>query len=344
MAQINKSSDYFNTKLYTGTGSSQAVTGVGFQPDWLWIKNRGTADENIVFDSVRGVDKRLLTDGTQSELTTTNHLSSFDSDGFTVPGLSANTGASSNNYVAWNWLASNTTASNTDGSITSTVSANTTSGFSIVSWTGSGANATIGHSLGAVPKMIIIRRRTGSTTNWIVYHESIGNNNELFLNLTNASTSSTRFQSTSPTSSVFSVSSNSAVNESSQSHIAYCFSEKKGFSKAFSYTGNGSTDGSFCYLGMKPSFVLLKETGNANNWMIFDNKRSPFNLMDDFISPDISDAETTGNANNRMDMLSNGFKTRGTGSATNRSGGTYIGIAFAENPIVGSNGVPSCAR
>ena len=342
---LDKPSDYFNTKLYVGDGTtSNAITGVGFQPDWVWTKNRTNARGHGLFDSVRGADKWLQSNNNLAEQLEGEGYGvlSFDTDGFTV-GNGTGTNESGSNMVAWNWLASNTTASNTDGSITSTVSANTTSGFSIVSYTGTGANATIGHGLGVAPKMIITKAR-GTTNNWGTYHESLGNTDAVFLNLTNATdTASTYWNNTSPTSSVFSVGSAAGTNPSA-TMIAYCFAEKKGFSKFGSYTGNGSTDGTFVYTGMSPSFVLLKETSNANNWMLFDNKRSSFNLRDDFISPDIADAEYTGNANNRLDMLSNGFKIRGTGSATNRSGSNFIYMAFAESPFTTSTGIPTTAR
>ena len=335
---IKKPSDYFNTKLYTGTGSSQAVTGVGFQPDWLWIKNRSDAQENIVFDSVRGVEKRLLTDGTQAELTTTNHLSSFDSDGFTVPGLSNNTGASSNNYVSWNWLASNTTASNTVGDINSTVSVNTTSGFSIVSWTGTGANATVGHGLGVAPKFIIVKNRS-SATFWGVQTPT-GAGFEMNLNEEEGQTAtSVYWNSTDPTSSVFSVGTNAATNNSGDNMIAYCFAPIKGFSKFGSYTGNGSTDGTFVYTGFKPAFVIVKRTNTTGSWMMFDNKRNTFNPEDKFLYSDLSNAEGTLTA---LDFVSNGFKFRNADTFWNASGSTYIYMAFAEEPLVGDN--PATAR
>ena len=340
---LDKPSDYFNTKLYTGNGTSQSITGVNFKPDFTWIKERSSTSSHLLEDSVRGATKTLFSNLTDAEGTNTNALTSFDSDGFST-GNSGITNQSSQTYVSWNWLASNTTASNTDGSITSTVSANTTSGFSIVSWTGTGANATVGHGLGVAPKMIIIRRRTGSTTNWIVYHESIGNNNELFLNLTNASTSSTRFQSTSPTSSVFSVSSNSAVNENTQSIIAYCFAEKKGFSKFGSYTGNGSaTDGTFVYTGFKPAFVMIKRTNSTESWYIHDNKRDTFNPSDTHLLANSSNAELS-ISSLAIDLLSNGIKMRSTDTGYNASGSTYIYMCFAENPFTTSTGIPTTAR
>jgi hypothetical protein len=337
---INKPIDYFNTITYSGNGSNpRTLTGVGFQPDLIWFKCRQANNHNW-FDVIRGSDKIIQSSTSNVEATSTALLTSFDSDGFTV-NTDDGVNGSGKTYASWNWKAGGTAVSNTDGSITSSVSANQDAGFSIVSWTGSGANATIGHSLGAVPKMIIIRRRTGSSTNWIVYHESIGNNNELFLNLSNASTSSTRFQSTSPTSSVFSVSSNSAVNESSQSIIAYCFAEKQGYSKFGSYTGNGSTDGTFIYTGFKPSWIMFKRSDAVQDWYIYDNKRSSFNVAQAQL--DAMDAGAEGSLLSG-DFLSNGFKFRSASSAFNTSGGTYIYMAFAENPLVGTNNIPATAR
>ena len=336
MAQINRPTDYFNTKLYTGNGTTgHNITGVGFQPDWLWIKERSSTSAAFIYDIIRGVDIKITPSTTDGDATNLDSMSSFDSDGFTV-GVNNAVNENTQTYASWNWLASNTTASNTDGSITSTVSANTTSGFSIVTWTTTGTGSdTVGHGLGATPKIVLMKRRD-STSNWTFYTTIVdGTLDYLSLNLTDAKADSGWSL---PTSSVFS---QSGIGGDA---VAYCFAEKKGFSKFGSYTGNGNADGTFVYTGLSPSFVLLKETSNANNWMIFDNKRSPFNLRDDFISPDISDAETTGNANNRMDMLSNGFKIRGTGSATNRSGSTFIYMAFASEPLVGSNNVCATAR
>ena len=295
-------------------------------------------------DAVRGASVRIKADSTEAE--SSSALTSFDSDGFTVNGTSLEgTNKSSGTYVAWNWKAGGSGSSNSDGSITSTVSANTTAGFSIVGWTGSGANATIGHGLGVAPKMIIIRRRTGSTTNWKVYHESIGNDNELNLNETSAKASSTRFQSTSPTSSVFSVSSNSAVNESSQSIIAYCFAEKKGYSKMGAY--RGSSGNSFIYTGFKPAFLLVKsDSYSSGNWRIFDNKRSTsgFNVIDDSLRPNTNAAEIDETS---VDFLSNGFKYRANVTDADSGGTDYIYYAVAENPFVGNDSgtaVPVTAR
>jgi len=340
---IKKPSDYFNTKLYTGNSSTNNITGVGFQPDWVWLKDRDSTEYHNVFDIVRGITANRLypnsttaTDGYDS-----NALQSFDSDGFTL-GSGGAYNNSGNNFVSWNWLASNTTASNTDGSITSTVSANTTSGFSIVKYTGNGtAGATIGHGLSSVPNVVLIKALTSSSQQWNMYHSSLGNGSHMHFNLTNAvNSSSNYFNNTTPTSSVFSVGSYFETNESSTDFIAYCFAEKQGYSKFGSYTGNGNADGTFIYTGFKPSFVMWKNATTAStNWHIVDNKRDTFNIVDKLLLPNDSSAEITQSA---LDLTSNGFKIRVTNGFVNTSGDNYIYMAFAEEPLVGDN--PATAR
>jgi|DEB0MinimDraft_6_1074348.scaffolds.fasta_scaffold59133_2 hypothetical protein len=336
---IKKPSDYYNTKLYTGTGSELAITGVGFQPDWVWTKNRVDSYSHWLFDSVRGVNEGLRTDRTDGEIDNATRQVSFDSDGFTL-GNSADVNVNGNTYASWNWLASNTTASNTDGSITSTVSANTTSGFSIVSYTGTGANATIGHGLGVAPKMIINKCRSAAQ-NWATYHSSLGGTKALFLDGTNGeTTSSSYFNNTDPTSSVFSVGNSGDTNLSSGTHISYCFAEVKGFSKFGSYVGNGNADGTFVYTGFKPAFILYKNVAPVSeNWEIHDTKRSESNISNKIFYANQNTAETT---TDRIDILSNGFKSRTANSACNGSGNTIIYMAFAEEPLVGDN--PATAR
>src|SRR5210317_226438 len=343
MAQINKPTDYFNTLLHTGDGTDgRAITGVGFQPDWCWFKARNTAYENQVYDVVRGATKRLVTNDTTAEGTQANGLQSFDSDGFTV-GNANGTNVNAVTYASWNWLASNTTASNTDGSITSTVSANTTSGFSIVSYTGTGANATVGHGLGAVPRMIIVKNRDG-VDSWVVQHGSLGAGKALNLDSTGAvQTYDPYWNGTEPTTSVFSIGTDGRTNGSSEDFIGYCFAEKKGFSKFGSYTGNGSTDGPFVYTGFKPAWFMVKKSSAAgDSWVIIDNTRFPYNYVDKFIYADEADAES-GSAE-RLDILSNGIKLRATHPFINTSGATYIYMAFAESPLVGTNNIPATAR
>ena len=345
---INKSGDYFNTKLWTGNDSAQSITGVGFQPDWTWIKCRshgGNASfEHILTDAVRGVNKTLFSNSNSSEVTNNSvgYLSAFGSDGFTVTGQDATSG-NGRTYVGWNWKANGTGSANTDGSITSTVSVNTTAGFSIVKWTGSNANATIGHGLGEVPKTIIVKN-LATATSWMVYHVTQGATKFLRLNETNAvATGSTPFNDTTPTSSVFSVGANGDTNGSSQEMIAYCFAQKTGYSKFSSYTGNGNADGTFVYTGFKPAFVMIKRTDSTSEWNIYDVKRNPHNLTNLELEANTSDAEA--NVSEReIDILSNGFKFRGTSGFTNQSGGSYIYMCFASAPLVGTNNVPANAR
>ena len=341
---IDKPSDYFNTKLYTGTGSSMNITGVGFQPDWTWIKPRSVADNHVLFDSVRGVTKRLVSNSTSAEVTVSDMITSFDSDGFSL-GTNSNVSGSGRTFVGWNWLASNTTASNTDGSITSTVSANTTSGFSIVSYTGSGTSgATIGHGLGVAPKMIIAKNRS-IASNWLVYNYSMSANGDyaLFLDSTSAKDNTQDYWGdTTPTSSVFTVGSRQEANGSGNNIIAYCFAEKKGFSKFGSYTGNGSTNGTFVYTGFKPAFVIIKDVSGARSWIMLDNKRNTFNVANNRLFPDSTDAQNT--TVDALDFLSNGFKIRSTNTSVNVSGNTYIYMCFASNPFTTSTGIPTTAR
>ena len=340
MAQINKPNEYFNTKLYSGNSSTQSLTGVNFQPDFTWIKERNASEHHYLFDVVRGVTNFIYTNLTNAEASNANSLTAFDSDGFTL-GNYADINESGKTYASWNWLAGGTASSNTDGSITSNVSANTTSGFSIVSYTGTGANATVGHGLGVAPKMVIIKNRTTAAQNWPCYHSALGGTQAIELNNSSAAfTDSTRFNDTDPTSSVFSIGTSTDVNASSASIIAYCFAEKKGFSKIGSYTGNGSTDGPFVYTGFKPAWLLVRRTA-GNNWHLYDNKRDSFNVADAVLYPNTGGPEGT---DTTADFLSNGFKLRTTVNFANGSGETIIYMAFAENPLVGTNNIPATAR
>ena len=333
--------DYFNTLLYTGNGSAgNAQTGVGFQPDWVWYKARSTTANHGLFDAVRGTSKQLYSDTTATEATYSG-VTSFDSDGFTL-GTDAGGNGNGVTYVAWNWRAGNSAgSSNTDGTLNSTVSVNTTAGFSVVTYTGNGsAGATVGHGLGAVPKMIIEKGRS-VTDDWLIYHQQIGNTHGLALNNTTAATDSdTYFNDTSPTSTVFTLGNNGKVNTNNGTHVAYCFAEKKGFSKFGSYTGNGNADGSFIYTGFKPAFILHKRTDNTSGWDLFDNKRLGYNVANRLLAPNSSDQEAT---SDKIDILSNGFKMRTT-TGGNYSGATYIYMAFAEEPLVSSNNIPATAR
>ena len=340
---INKPTEHFNTKLYTGNGSTNAITGVGFQPDFVWLKGRtGTAYYHQLFDAIRGTTKALYTPVNNAEETSSG-LTAFGSDGFTV-GSSPTVNGNNIPTVSWNWKANGAGSANTDGSISSTVSANTTSGFSIVSYSGTSSNGTIGHGLNSAPKMVIVKA-LASGRDWMTYHKSVGATKYLFLNATDASASSSGiWNDTDPTSTVVHLGSSNSVNGNGINYIAYCFAEKQGYSKISSYVGNGSNNGSFCYTGMKPSFVMYKNsTASATNWQIHDSKRSPYNLSVNRLNPNDSSVEL-GTTADSFDFLSNGFKARATASNSNTSGSTYIYMAFAEAPLVGSNNVPCTAR
>jgi len=456
---INKSTDHFNTKLYTGNGSAgNAITGVGFQPDFLWIKNRSQADWHQLFNSVRGASNVLYSNETSGESSASTSFASFDSDGFTV---NANDGTNGNgeNLVAWNWKAGGTApeityavkvvsdsgnkfrfddfgssavtldlqeggvytfdqsdssnsghplrfsttsdgthgggsayttgvvvsgtpgssgaktvitvagsaptlyyycanhsgmggqantnstfgSSNFAGSIQSTVSANTIAGVSVVKWDGNGvAGASIGHGLGDVAKMIIVKRINTGGNNWTVYHASLGNTHRLELNTTTASTSDAgAWNNQTPTSTVFYTGNNLTVGNNGSTYIAYCFTEKTGFSKISSYAGNQDANGTFVFTGFKPAFVLSKDsTGAGENWFIHDDKRDTYNPVDTYLRPNLSNAEGTAS---HYDFLSNGFKNRYAGGSLNSSGRTYIYYAIGQ-AFVGSNNIVVTAR
>jgi len=342
MAYSINAKDYFNTKLYTGNDSTNAQTGVGFQPDWVWLKNRSTGS-NKLMDAVRGSSSSLCTNNSNAA-EGADYFASFDSDGFTVATSSSDINADAQNYVGWNWKANGQGSSNTNGTINSTyTSANTTSGFSIVSYTGNGTlGATVGHGLGQTPGLFLTKRLSG-TSSWGMYHQSTGAGGFMELNSTNALQSNTAyFNNTAPTSSVFSIGTDSINNTNGSTYIAYCFAEKTGFSKFSSYTGNGNADGPFVYTGFKPAFIILKtSTIASNDWHIFDSKRIGYNTSNYSLKPNSTAAEVT---SLNIDLLSNGFKLRGTQNDFNGNGGTYIYMAFAEAPLVGTNNVPATAR
>ena len=333
--------DYFNTKLYTGTGSAQSITGVGFQPDLIWGKNRSATWNHIFTDAVRGANKQISSNLTNAEESNTGEFTAFGSDGFSV-GTGSTLNGSGNNICSWNWKANGQGSSNTDGSTASTVSVNTTAGFSIVKWTGSGSATTIGHGLGVTPKIIMLKN-TSEVYGWQVYHASLGNTKYLALDSTDASaTSSQSWNNTSPTSTVFSVGASDSNNKSGNTIIAYCFAEKKGFSKFSSYTGNGSSSNSpFIYTGFKPAFIIIKKDA-TDYWFMYDNKRGDINANAKTLKANTSDAE--GTSGKEIDFLSNGVKIRNSNNSINTSGSTYIYMVFAEEPLVASNGIPATAR
>ena len=338
--------DYFNTVQWTGNASTNAITGVGFRPDWVWGKSHTSGYSHQLYDAVRGATEVIRTNGTNSETLSTG-LTSFDSDGFTL-GSNTNINASGHTVTGWNWKANGSGSSNTDGTITTTyTSASATSGFSVCQYTGTGANATVGHGMGVAPKMVIVKQ-TNTTRDWAVYHKYSnpdGTGSQYYLHLNNSdprASNSAFWNNTDPTSSVFHLGSNHNVNGSGGTYIAYCFADIQGYSKFGSYTGNGNADGAFIYTGFKPAFVIIKGSSNTENWHMYDNKRDTFNPTDQALQPNTSSAEFT--ETNVLDFLSNGFKLRVTGGGHNGSGVSYIYMAFAEAPLVSSNGVPAVAR
>ena len=459
---IDKAASHQNSVTYTGTGSSNAVTNVGFKPDWSWFKSTGATYYHGLFDSVRGVDLRLSTNIRDGESSKPSALTSFDNDGFTLGSDTSNTtNTNSQGFVAWNWLAGGATpsqtyvvkvvsdsgnkyrfddfgtsavtldlqeggtytfdqsdssnaghplrfytasdktggeyttgvttngtpgssgaytritvaasaptlyyqcsvhaamggqantnsthgSSNFSGSIQTKVSANTTAGFSIVSWTGTGSNATIGHGLSAAPKVVILKGRS-NTDDWLFYHEDLNESKTLWLNTNgfpkSASTYSSIFwNSTSPTSSVVSLGNNAACNGSSQTYIAYCFTEIIGYSKFGTYIGNGSADGPFVFTGFRPQFTILKTTsGTQNHFSMRDYARTPTNEDGTALYANLTNANDTGGGAIGVDFLSNGFKLRKTDSQINQNGSNYMFFSFGQ-PMVGSNDIPSTAR
>jgi hypothetical protein len=322
---------FFNPVLYTGNAGTLAVTGVGFQPDFVWAKGRSVAYSHGLFDAVRGATLKLTSNSTNAEATESG-LTAFNSDGFTL-GSDVGLNSSSATYVSWNWKANGSGSSNTAGSITSTVSASTTSGFSVVTYTGTGsAGATIGHGLGVVPSMIIFKRRNG-TTDWQVYHTSLGNAASVYLDLTNSSASSPgMLNSTTPTSTLITLGTSTDTNPSTGTMVAYCFAPIAGYSAFGTYTGNGSTDGPFVYTGFRPAFVIIKNTTNAQDWMMFDSARNTYNATNLYLQPNQSSAEASG-IGDATDFLSNGFKIKSTNGTVNTSTQVYIFMCFASNPF-----------
>ena len=346
---IDKPTDYFNTKLYTGDGSTNAITGVGHQPDWVWIKSRSESRNHKIFDSVRGVTKVIGSNETDAETTVATSLTAFGSDGFTVSSdVSVN--ESSEPFVAWNWKAG-TSFSNSSGSnganLDSSGSVSTAAGFSIVSFTGDRSTTrNIYHGLGAVPKIMIFKNRS-ATNGWTIYNEAIGNAKKLTLNSTAVAGNCTAcFASTDPTSTLFSVGDDGDTNGTSENMIAYCFSEVKGYSRISNYSGNNSTNGPVVYCGFKPAWVMIKNTEAAEQWRIYDNKRDSFNHMFRCLFPNANNGEnTTDNESEEIDFLATGFKIRSDARQLNGDGQQLIYMAFAEAPLVtGASAIPTTAR
>jgi len=352
---IDDPSAYFQTKIYTGTGSSNAITNDGnsdLQPDWIWGKARNQTYNHNVFDTSRGLTKRLTADQADAENTDSTTITAVGSDGFTL-GTSANLNGSAVNYVAWQWKANGgTTSTNTAGTnIDTTVQANTTAGFSIMTYTGTGTdNDSIGHGLGAVPHWIIVKNRDESN-GWQIYHHKNTSSPEtdyLNLNSTNATQDDhDRWSDQAPSSTVITLGGNDGVSKSSVKYVCYAFTEIQGYSKFGGYTGNGNADGPFIYLGFKPAWVMVKRTNTTGAWEIYDSARNgnDSNPINDRLRANDNAAENTDDTSDYVsDFLSNGWKIRTNSGNWNTSGHTYIYMAFAEHPFVSSEGVPVTAR
>ena len=345
---IDDPSAHFHTHLYTGNNSNRSETNDAnagdFQPDWVWIKARSETKDHRAFDSTRGATKVIYPSLTNAEGTTATSLTSFDSDGFSL-GSSDGINKNTITYVAWQWKANGgTTSSNTDGSITSTVQANTTAGFSIVTYTGTGSAATLGHGLGSSPEVVIAKSRSQAYS-WIVYHKAAASDahtDYLGLDDTDALIDFPMWNDTAPTSTVFSVGTDVAVNNNTKNFVAYCFKEIQGYSKFGSYTGNGNADGAFVHTDFRPECMMGKRTSGGHGWFLFDDVRDNHNPTNQLLEPHLNNAET--NDSFDIDILSNGFKLRGSENTINGSGESYIYMAFARHPFVSSKGVPTPAR
>ena len=347
---IDDGSAHFHTLLYTGNGSDDRnltndANAGDFKPDWLWIKQRSAERGHIIVDSSRGATKRIRPDSNAAEDTKADHIQAFLTDGFQV-GTNNTTNVNSGTYVAWQWKANGgttTSFSESGNNPAGAHQANTTAGFSIVTYTGTGANGTVAHGLGAKPN-VMLQKKIGGDASWVVYHDKVASDpatDYLILNESSANADyAPHFNDTEPTSTVFTVGTDGAVNSDGVTNIMYCFTEIKGYSKFGSYTGNGNADGTFAYTGFKPAWIMVKRTDGSNDWIVFDSKRLGYNGDNKRLYPNqIYVEDTTG-----FDLLSNGFKTRMTGTTLNGSGNSYVYMAFAEHPFVSSEGVPTTAR
>ena len=369
---ITKPQRHFQTLIWDGNSTQDRnITGLEFKPDFVWIKSRshatyggGLSYHHLIWDVLRGVGSNTIGASSRKELTVNQsyeegrganytdyygHVSSFNKDGFQLDHVTGEppfyVNQTNRTYVAWCWKAGGTGVSNSDGSITSTVSANTEAGFSIVTYAGSGSNATIGHGLDEAPQVLFVKTRT-SADHWAIYHHSVGNTKILYLNLTNSpATSSNYWNDTTPTSTVFSIGSDNKTGKSGDNYVAYCWHEVPGYSKFGSYKGNGSADGPFINLGFRPAWFLQKKTSGTGGWYLFDNKRSGFNVDNDMLVPNGTDAEYDGDTYPRLDFLSNGIKWRDAGSSVhNAANATYVYMAFAERPTETIFGLDANAR
>ena len=346
---IDDPTAFFETTLYTGNGGTNSISSLDFQPDWLWIKCRSAASGSNIFDVLRGTNSlHSDTNGPDADRAS-DGFTSLDNDGFTLNGSGSGGSVNVNNrtYAAWSWKTgtafSNDASATSVGTIDSAGSVNTTAGFSIIGYTGTGSAGTIAHGLGVKPSFILFKNRSRAT-NWLVYDKKNGANKFLYLNVTDAiGDDSGHFNDTEPTTSVFSVGGADGTNYSGENLIAYCFADVKGYSKLGRYVGLNSSNGNFVYTGFRPAIIFMKRIDAAGDWRIYDDKRDGFNQKNDYLEPSTSDAESDTDSGSSWDILSNGFKFY-TSEAAISGSGTFIYFAIAHSPFVNSKGVPNNPR
>ena len=333
---------YFNTVLYTGTGSEQTVSGVNFSPGLTWLKSRSNGQPNVLSDSVRGGNKQLYTADTQAETTYSQYLKSFNSDGF-VLGTDSGINQSSQTFVSWNWKAGGSASNNTDGNKTISLSVNTTAGFSVGTYAGTGQDSTIGHGLGAVPDWLMIKNRSSGSRKWQLWHNGLtGTNKYLAIDRSGAElTDSASWDNTAHSNTVWNTYGSGEANQNGENFVCYAWTSIQGFSKFGSYTGNGNADGPFIYTGFKPAWIMTKQINGGSSWIVHDNKRDPINPIDEFFT--VEERDAVGDLDS-FDLCSNGFKVRTSNGDRNSSGDSFAYWAFAESPLVNSEGIPNNAR
>ena len=346
-ATIKDGREHFAVVTYTGTGSTQSIDSLKFQPDFVWIKDRGQDKSNVLFDVIRGPLQRIMSNSTQEEVTAAGTLVSFDPNGFTVGNNTGVNDANGSNYVAWCWNAGGPAVANNDGSTNSQVAANTAAGFSIISYTGTGSNTTIGHGLDKAPEFILCKNRD-RTINWTGYHIATDPTNPqnyyLSLNTNEQANNDSNMWVAKPTDSVISVGSYNFNNASGEDLIMYAWHSVPNFSSIGGYVGNANDDGVFVNLNFRPAWLMIKQiSASGNPWIIFDSTRDTHNPMTSVLYPNTTSGEYSG-ADNEIDFVSNGFKIRNPNNTTNQAGMAYVYAAFGENPFGGSNVSPANAR
>tara|TARA_B110000977_G_scaffold191503_1_gene263704 strand:+ start:109 stop:1146 length:1038 start_codon:yes stop_codon:yes gene_type:complete len=334
---------YFNTVLYTGTGSEQTVSGVNFSPGLTWLKSRSNGQPNVLSDSVRGGNKQLYTADTQAETTYSQYLKSFNSDGF-VLGTDSGINQSSQTFVSWNWKAGGSASNNTDGNKTISLSVNTTAGFSVGTYAGTGQDSTIGHGLGAVPDWLMIKNRSSGSRKWQLWHNGLtGTNKYLAIDRSDAElTDSASWDNTAHSNTVWNTYGSGEANQNGENFVCYAWTSIQGFSDFGSYTGNGNADGPFIYTGFKPAWIMTKQINGGSSWIVHDNKRDPINAVTEYFT--VEEPDAAGTLANSFDLCSNGFKVRTSNGDRNSSGDIFAYWAFAESPLVNSEGIPNNAR